>query len=62
MATDACQVQTEEASYGHLVLRLWAGVVLRYTARVLFRGHMTREEIGFSRTHHWRFLESERLD
>jgi hypothetical protein len=38
LATEACQVQTEEAYYGHLVLRLLAGLVLLYTARFPLKG------------------------
>jgi hypothetical protein len=62
LATEACQVQTEAASYGHLVLRLLAGLVLLYTARVLFKGRVTMEAIVFSLKHHWRFLNSEPLE
>jgi hypothetical protein len=62
LATEACQVQGEDAYYGHLVLRLVAGLVLLYTARVLFKGKVTMEEIGFSLKHHWRFLNSELLE
>ena len=62
LATEACQVQGEDAYYGHLVLRLMAGTVVLYTARVLFKGRVTMEEILFSLKHHWRFLDSELLD
>jgi hypothetical protein len=62
LATEACQVQGEAGYYGHLVLRLIAGVVLLYTARVLFKGKVTMEEIVFSLKHHWRFLDSELLE
>lgn len=48
LATEACQVQREDAYYGHLVLRLLAGVVLLYTARVIFKGRMTTEEFLYS--------------
>ena len=34
LATEACQVQTEDAYYGPLVWRLLAGLVLLDTARV----------------------------
>ncbi len=61
LATEACQVPGEDASYGHVVLRLLAGLVLLYTARVIFRGRVTMEEIVFSLKHHWRFLDSEPL-
>jgi DDE superfamily endonuclease len=62
LATEACQVQTEHAYYGHLVLRLMAGLVLLYTARVVFKGQVTMEGIVFSLKHHWRFLHSEPLE
>jgi hypothetical protein len=62
LATEACQVQTEDAYYGHLVLRLLAGLVLFYTSRRLFKGRVTMEEIVFSLKHHWRFLTSEPLE
>jgi hypothetical protein len=62
LATDACQVQSEAASYGHFVLRLMAGLVLLYTARVVFKGRVTMEELVFSVKHQWRFLESEMLE
>lgn len=62
LATEACQVQTEDAYYGHLVLRLLAGLVLLYTARFCLQGRVTMEEMVFSLKHHWRFLTSEPLD
>ena len=62
LATEACQVQGEDAYYGHLVLRLLAGLVLLYTARRLFKGRVTMEEIVFSLKHHWRFLTSKDLE
>lgn len=62
LATEACQVQTEEAYYGHLVLRLLAGLVLFYTARFCLQGRVTMEAIVFSLKHHWRFLSSEPLE
>jgi hypothetical protein len=61
LATEACQVQGEDAYDGHLVLRLLAGLVLRYTARRLLKGRVTMEEIVFSLKHHWRFLTSKDL-
>jgi len=45
-----------------LVLRLLAGIVRLYEARILCREQVTREEILFRIKHHWRFLDSERLD
>jgi hypothetical protein len=62
LATEACQVQTEAAYYGHLVLRLLAGLVLLYTSRVLYKGRVTMEALVFSLKHHWRFLTSETLE
>jgi hypothetical protein len=62
LAAEACQVHGEDAYYGHLVLRLLAGLVLLYTARILCRGHVTMEEIVFSLKHHWRFLNSNDLE
>ena len=62
LATDACQVQSEDAYYGHFVLRLMAGLVLLYTARVVCKGRVTMEELVFSVKHHWRFLASEMLE
>jgi hypothetical protein len=62
LATEACQVHTEAAYYGHLVLRLLASLVLLYTARILCKGRVTMEEMLFSLKHHWRFLNSEPLE
>ena len=44
------------------MLRLLAGLVLRYTARRLLKGHVTMEAIVFSLKHHWRFLHSKDLE
>src|SRR5262245_37819293 len=54
LATVACQVHSEDASYGHLVLRLMGCLVLFYTSRVICKGRLTMEEIVFSRKHYWR--------
>jgi len=62
LATGACQVQSEEAYYGHLVLRLMGCLVLFYTSRVICKGRLTMEEILFSLKHYWRFVDSEALD
>jgi DDE superfamily endonuclease len=62
LATEACQVQGEDAYYGHLVWRLMAGLVRLYTARRLSKGRVTMEAIVFSLTHHWRFLHSKDLE
>jgi hypothetical protein len=62
LATDACQVHSEDAYYGHLVLRLMGCLVLFYTSRVICKGRMTLEEIIFSLKHYWRFVDSEALE
>ena len=62
LATDACQVQNEEAYYGHLVLRLMASVVLYSTSRVLFKGRVTMDEIIFNLKHHWSSVDCQDLE
>ena len=62
LATEACQVHSEDAYYGHLVLRLMASFVLFYTSRVMCKGRVTMEEIVFSLKHYWRFVGSEALE
>jgi hypothetical protein len=62
LATGACQVQSEEAYYGHLVLRLMGCFVLLYTSRVVCKGRLTMEEIIFSLKHYWRFVDCEPLE
>ena len=62
LATDACQGHTEDAYYGHLVLRLMGSFILFYTARVICKGRLTMEEIIFSLKHYWRFVDSEALE
>jgi hypothetical protein len=62
LATGACQVQNEDAYYGHLVLRLIGCFVLMYTSRVVCQGQLTMEEIIFSLKHYWRFVDSEALE
>jgi hypothetical protein len=62
LATEACQVQGEDAYYGPLVWRLRAGLGLLYTARVLFKGQVTMEAIVSSLKHRWRFLTSKPLE
>jgi hypothetical protein len=62
LATAACQVRTEAAYYGHLVLRLVAGLVLLDAARIICKGRGTMEELLFSLRHHWRFLTSKTLE
>jgi hypothetical protein len=62
LATGACQVQSEDAYYGHLVLRLIGCLVLFYTSRVVCKRRLTMEEIIFSLKHYWRFVDSEALE
>jgi hypothetical protein len=62
LATGACQVHSEDAYYGHLVLRLMGCLVLFYASRVICKGQMTMEEIIFSLKHYWRFIDSEALE
>jgi hypothetical protein len=62
LAAEACQVQTADAYYGHVVRRLLAGLVLLYTARFGWQGRVTMEALGFSLKHPWRFLNSEPLE
>jgi hypothetical protein len=62
LATGACQVRSEDAYYGHLVLRLMGCLVLFYASRVICKGQMTMEEIIFSLKHYWRFVDSEALE
>jgi hypothetical protein len=59
---EACQVKEEVAYYGHLILRLLAGLVLLYTARIVCKGRVTMEQILFSFKHHRRFLDSHLLE
>jgi hypothetical protein len=62
LATEACQVHSEDAYYGHLVLRLMGSFVLFYTSRVICKGRLTMEEIIFSLKHYWRFVDLEALE
>ena len=62
LATGACQVHSEDAYYGHLVLRPMGCLVLFYTSRVICKGRLTMEEIIFSLKHYWRFVDSEALE
>jgi hypothetical protein len=62
LATGACQVHSEGAYYGHLVLRLIGSFVLFYTSRVICKGQLTMEEIIFSLKHYWRFVDCEALE
>jgi hypothetical protein len=62
LATDACQVHSEDAYYGHLVLRLMACFVLYYTTRVIFKEQVTMEEIVFNLKHHWSSVDCQELE
>jgi hypothetical protein len=62
LVTEACQVYSEDAYYGHLVLRLMGCFVLFYTARVICKGTLTMEAIIFSVKHYWRFVDMEALE
>lgn len=62
LATDACQVHSEDAYYGHLVLRLLASFVLYYTSRVLFKGRVTMDEMIFNLKHHWSSVDCQDLE
>ena len=62
LATSVCQVRSEDAYDGHLVLRLIGYLVLFYTSRVICKGRLTMEEIIFSLKHYWRFVDSEALE
>jgi hypothetical protein len=61
VATEACQVHSEDAYYGHLVLHLMGSFILFYTSRVICKGRLTMEEIIFSLKHYWRFVDLEAL-
>ena len=61
-AAEACPVHEADADDGHLVWRWLAGLVRCYTTRRRFTGHVTREAIGLSVKHHWRFLNSKDLE
>lgn len=62
LATEACQAHSEDAYYGHLVLRLMGCFVLVYTSRVICKGELTMEELIFSLKHYWRFVDLEALE
>jgi hypothetical protein len=62
LATGACQVQSEDAYYGYLVIRLMGCLVLLYTSRLVCQGRLTMEEIIFSLKHYWRFVDCEVLE
>src|SRR5262249_5019129 len=61
LATEACQAHSEDAYYGHLVLRLMGSFILFSTVHVICKGHLTMEEIIFRLKHYWRFVDLEAL-
>jgi hypothetical protein len=62
LATESCQAHSEDAYYGHFVLRLMGSFVLFYTSRVICKDRLTMEEIIFSLKHYWRFVDMEPLE
>ena len=62
LAAEACQARSEDAYYGHLVLRLMAGFVLFSTSRVIFKGHVTMEGMVFNLKHHWSSVDCQELE
>jgi len=62
LETGACQVHSEDAYYGHLVLRLMGCFVLLYTSRVICKGWLTMEEIIFSLKHYCLFVDCADLE
>ena len=62
LATESCQVHSEDSYYGHFVLRLMGSFVLFYTSRVICKGGLTMEEIIFSLKHYWRFVDLKSLE
>jgi len=62
VATEACQGRSEDAYYGHLVLRLMGSFILFYTARVICKGRLTMEAILFALKHYWRLVDLEPLE
>jgi len=51
LAAEACQARSEDAYYGHFILRLIAGFALFYTSRFIFKGQVTMEEMVFTLKH-----------
>jgi hypothetical protein len=59
MSQTSSQAHSEDAYYGHLVLRLMAGFVLFYTSRIILKGQVTMEELVFNVKHYWRTIHYE---
>ena len=62
VATEACQGRSADAYYGHLVLRLMASFILYSTSRVIFKGRVTMDEMGFDLKHSWSSVICEPLE
>jgi len=61
LGTKACQVHSEGAYDGHLVVHLMGSLVLFYTSRVSCKGCLTMEAIILSLKHYWRLVDLEAL-
>ena len=59
LAAEACQARSEDAYYGHFVLRLIAGFALFYTSRFICKGKVSMEEIVFTLKHCWMMVDYE---
>jgi hypothetical protein len=59
LAAEACQAHSEDAYYGHFVLRLIAGFALFYTSRFMFKAKVSMEEIVFTLKHYWMLIDYE---
>jgi hypothetical protein len=59
LAAEACQARSEDAYYGHFVLRLIAGFALFYTSRFICKGKVSMEEIVFTLKHCWMMADYE---
>jgi hypothetical protein len=53
---------SEDAYYGHLVLRLMGCLVLCYTSRVIGTGRLAMDAMIFSLKHDWRFVDCDALE
>jgi hypothetical protein len=62
LATESCQVHSEDAYYGRLVVRVMGCFVLFYPSRVICKGQVTMEAIIVSLKHYWRFVDSAALE
>jgi hypothetical protein len=62
LGTETCQVPSEDAYYGHLVLRLMGAFMLFCTSRRVLKGKLTMEEMICSVKHYWRFVDCEALE